>query len=97
MADLLPVGGFRGTAGILREVELALAAAQSEANRVDRLEKALQDRQDEVSRLNRDYSAKAAEVGRLEGQLNALQSHIHDLMLVLGPNKPGTANTRRAS
>lgn len=69
----------------LREVELALAEAQTQARRVAELEKSLADLRAELDASRKDATDKAVEAGRLAGEAEALRAQVRELMDALKP------------
>ena len=69
----------------LREVELALAEAQTQARRVAELEKSLADLRAELDASRKDSTDKAVEAGRLDGEAEALRAQVRDLMDAIKP------------
>ena len=69
----------------LREVELALAEAQTQARRVTELEKSLADLRTELDASRKDVTDKAVEAGRLAGECDALRSQVRGLMEAIKP------------
>ena len=69
----------------LREVELALAEAQTQARRVAELEKSLADLRAELDASRKDATDKAVEAGRLAGEAEALRAQVRDLMDAIKP------------
>lgn len=72
-------------AGKLREVELALAEAQTQARRVAELEKSLADLRAELDASRKDATDKAVEAGRLAGEGEALRAQVRELMDAIKP------------
>lgn len=64
----------------LREVELALAEAQTQARRVAELEKSLADLRAELDASRKEVIDKAVEAGRLAGEGEALRAQVRELM-----------------
>jgi len=69
----------------LREVELALAEAQTQARRVPELEKSLADLRAELDASRKDATDKAVEAGRLAGEAEALRAQVRELMDAIKP------------
>ena len=69
----------------LREVELALAEAQTQARRVAELEKSLADLRAELDASRKDATDKAVEAGRLAGEGEALRAQVRELMDAIKP------------
>lgn len=69
----------------LREVELALAEAQTQARRVAELEKSLADLRAELDASRKDATDKAVEAGRLAGEAEALRAQVRELMDAIKP------------
>lgn len=69
----------------LREVELALAEAQTQARRVGELEKSLADLRAELDASRKDATDKAVEAGRLAGEAEALRAQVRELMDAIKP------------
>lgn len=69
----------------LREVELALAEAQTQARRVGELEKSLVDLRAELDASRKEATDKAVEAGRLAGESDALRAQVRELMDALKP------------
>ncbi len=69
----------------LREVELALAEAQTQARRVPELEKSLADLRAELDASRKDATDKAVEAGRLAGEGEALRAQVRELMDAIKP------------
>lgn len=69
----------------LREVELALAEAQTQARRVSELEESLADLRAELDASRKDATDKAVEAGRLAGEAEALRAQVRDLMDAIKP------------
>lgn len=69
----------------LREVELALAEAQTQARRVAELEKSLADLRAELDASRKDATNKAVEAGRLAGEGEALRAQVRELMDAIKP------------
>lgn len=69
----------------LREVELALAEAQTQARRVAELEKSLADLRGELDASRKDATDKAVEAGRLAGEAEALRAQVRELMDAIKP------------
>jgi len=69
----------------LREVELALAEAQTQARRVAELEKSLADLRAELDASRKDATDKAVEAGRLAGEADALRAQVRELMDAIKP------------
>lgn len=69
----------------LREVELALAEAQTQARRVAELEKSLADLRAELDVSRKDATDKAVEAGRLAGEGEALRAQVRELMDAIKP------------
>lgn len=69
----------------LREVELALAEAQTQARRVGELEKSLADLRAELDASRKEATDKAVEAGRLAGESDALRAQVRELMDALKP------------
>ena len=69
----------------LREVELALAEAQTQARRVTELEKSLADLRAELDASRKDATDKAVEAGRLAGEGEALRAQVRELMDAIKP------------
>ena len=69
----------------LREVELALAEAQTQARRVAELEKSLADLRAELDASRKDATDKAVEAGRLAGESEALRAQVRELMDAIKP------------
>ena len=69
----------------LREVELALAEAQTQARRVPDLEKSLAEIRAELDTSRKDATNKAVEVGRLTGEAQALRAQVRELMVAIKP------------
>ena len=69
----------------LREVELALAEAQTQARRVAELEKSLADLRAELDASRKDSTDKAVEAGRLAGEAEALRAQVRELMDAIKP------------
>lgn len=69
----------------LREVELALAEAQTQARRVAELEKSLADLRAELDASRKEATDKAVEAGRLAGESDALRAQVRELMDALKP------------
>ena len=69
----------------LREVELALAEAQTQARRVGELEKSLADLRAELDASRKEATDKAVEAGRLAGEAEALRAQVRELMDALKP------------
>lgn len=69
----------------LREVELALAEAQTQARRVSELEKSLADLRAELDASRKDATEKAVEAGRLAGEGEALRAQVRELMDAIKP------------
>ncbi len=72
----------------LREVELALAEAQTQARRVAELEKSLADLRAELDASRKEATDKAVEAGRLAGEADALRSQVHELLQPFKPHSP---------
>lgn len=72
----------------LREVELALAEAQTQARRVAELEKSLADLRAELDASRKEATDKAVEAGRLAGKADALRSQVHELLQPFKPHSP---------
>ena len=75
----------RQQAAKLREVELALAEAQTQARRVSELEESLADLRAELDASRKDATDKAVEAGRLAGEGEALRAQVRELMDALKP------------
>jgi chromosome segregation ATPase len=73
----------------LRDVELALAQAQTQAHRVPELEKSLDQIRTELDACRKDYTEKAVEAGRLAGEAQALHAEVRELMAVIKPPTQG--------
>jgi chromosome segregation ATPase len=69
----------------LREVELALAEAQTQARRVAELEQSLADLRGELDASRKDATDKAVEAGRLAGEAEALRAQVRELMDAIKP------------
>lgn len=69
----------------LREVELALAEAQTQARRVAELEKSLADLRASLDASRKDATDKAVEAGRLAGEAEALRAQVRELMDSIKP------------
>lgn len=69
----------------LREVELALAEAQTQARRVGELEKSLADLRAELDASRKEATDKAVEAGRLAGEAEALRAQVRELMDAIKP------------
>ena len=69
----------------LREVELALAEAQTQARRVAELERSLADLRAELDASRKDATDKAVEAGRLAGEGEALRAQVRELMDAIKP------------
>ncbi len=69
----------------LREVELALAEAQTQARRVPELEKSLADLRAELDASRKEATDKAVEAGRLAGEAEALRAQVRELMDAIKP------------
>jgi len=69
----------------LREIELALAEAQTQARRVPELEKSLADLRAELDASRKDATDKAVEAGRLAGEAEALRAQVRELMDAIKP------------
>lgn len=69
----------------LREVELALAEAQTQARRVAELEKSLADLRAELDASRKEATDKAVEAGRVAGEAEALRAQVRELMDALKP------------
>ena len=69
----------------LREVELALAEAQTQARRVAELEKSLADLRAALDASRKEATDKAVEAGRLAGESDALRAQVRELMDALKP------------
>ncbi len=69
----------------LREVELALAEAQTQARRVPDLEKSLADLRAELGTSRKEATDKAVEAGRLAGEAEALRVQVRELMDAIKP------------
>lgn len=69
----------------LREVELALAEAQTQARRVAELEKSLADLRAELDASRKEAIDKAVEAGRLAGEAEALRAQVRELMDAIKP------------
>ena len=69
----------------LREVELALAEAQTQARRVAELEKSLADLRAELDASRKEATDKAVEAGRLAGESDALRAQVRELMDAIKP------------
>ena len=69
----------------LREVELALAEAQTQARRVAELEKSLADLRAELDASRKEATDKAVEAGRLAGEAEALRAQVRELMDAIKP------------
>lgn len=69
----------------LREVELALAEAQTQARRVAELEKSLADLRAELDASRKEATDKAVEAGRLAGEGEALRAQVRELMDAIKP------------
>lgn len=69
----------------LREVELALAEAQTQARRVGELEKSLADLRAELDASRKEATDKAVEAGRVAGEAEALRAQVRELMDALKP------------
>lgn len=69
----------------LREVELALAEAQTQARRVAELEKSLADLRAELDTSRKEATDKAVEAGRLAGEAEALRVQVRELMDAIKP------------
>lgn len=69
----------------LREVELALAEAQTQARRVPELEKSLADLRAELDASRKEATDKAVEAGRLAGESDALRAQVRELMDAIKP------------
>lgn len=67
----------------LRETELALAQAQTQARRVAELETVLSESRAELEASRKDASVKAVEAGRLTGECEALRSQVRELMAAI--------------
>lgn len=63
----------------LRETELALVEARTQARRVPELEKALAETQAVLEIARKEATDRAVEAGRLEGEVEALRSQVRDL------------------
>lgn len=66
----------------LREVELALTEAQTQARRVPDLEHTLAAVRAELDAARKDATDKAVQVGKLSGELEALRAQVAELMTV---------------
>lgn len=69
----------------LREVELALAEAQTQARRVAELEKSLADLRAELDASRKEATDKAVEAGRVAGEAEALRAQVRELLDALKP------------
>jgi len=69
----------------LREVELALAEAQTQARRVPELEKSLADLRAELDASRKEATDKAVEAGRVAGEAEALRAQVRELMDAIKP------------
>lgn len=67
----------------LREVELALVEAQTKALRVPELENALADARAATENTRAELTIKAAEVGKLNGEVETLRTQVRELMAAL--------------
>lgn len=64
----------------LREAELQLAEAKTQANRMAELEQALADTRAELNSTRREAKVKAVEAGKLTGEVETLRAQVGELM-----------------
>lgn len=69
----------------LREVELALAEAQTQARRVVEAERELSDARAQLEQVRGDVTLKAVEAGKLSGEVEALRRQVTELMAAIRP------------
>lgn len=73
----------------IREIELALAEAQTEVRRVVAVEQALAETRLALEAARKDATDKAVAAGKLTGEVETLRSQNRDLMATLGKPKSG--------
>lgn len=73
----------------IREIELALAEAQTEVRRIVAVEQALAETRIALEAARKDATDKAVAAGKLSGEVEALRSQNRDLMATLGKPKTG--------
>jgi chromosome segregation ATPase len=73
----------------IRDAELALAEAQTQARRVPELENTLANNRAELDAVRKEATTKAVEAGRLAGEADALRVQVRELMAALKPQKAG--------
>jgi chromosome segregation ATPase len=71
----------------LREVELSLAEAQTQARRVAELEKSLAEIRAELDASRKEATDKAVDAGRLAGEAEALRAQVRELMAAIKPQQ----------
>ena len=76
----------------VRDVELALAEAQTKARRVEELEKTLTETRIELDKAFKEAKATALEIGKLTGETVALRNQVHEMMTFVKTPKNGKQN-----
>jgi chromosome segregation ATPase len=71
----------------LRESELALAQAQTQARRVSELEETLVELRSELSATRSETTRKAVEAGKLSGEVETLRTQVRELMSAIQPQQ----------
>ena len=71
----------------MREIELSLTEAQTNARRVPELEASLTEIRAELDAARKEIMAKAVEVGRLSGEGEALRNQVRELLAAIEPKQ----------